>query len=47
MKKLLEEFKNSLFKELEVKPSWGKEQVKELFILTLNEVLLEKYEKSD
>jgi len=39
-KELIHKFQEELFKQLDSKPSWGKDQVKELFIITLNNVLL-------
>jgi len=44
MKEILSKFKEEFFKELEMKPSWGKEQIKELYIITLNKILIESHE---
>ena len=40
MRKLIAKFRDEFFKQLDAKPSWGKDSIKELFILTLNNVLL-------
>lgn len=40
MRELIRAFRTEFFKELDKKPSWGKDSIKELFILTLNNVLI-------
>lgn len=39
-KEIVEKFRIEFFKELDTKPTWGREGVKQLFIITLNNVLL-------
>jgi hypothetical protein len=43
MRKLITAFRDEFFKELDKKPSWGTNSIKELFIITLNNVLLGGY----
>lgn len=47
MRELIKRFREEFFKELDSKPSWGKDQIKALFIHTLNNVLLGNINESD
>lgn len=47
MREFMIKFRDSFFKELDAKPSWGASQIKALFIVTLNNVLLDKKDESD
>lgn len=47
MKELIKEVMEEFFKELDNKPSWGREQIKDLFQITLNNVLLGNIDKKD
>jgi len=47
MRKFMIKFREAFFKELDSKPSWGKDQIKALFIVTLNNVLLDRQDESD
>ena len=40
MRRILLIFREEFFKELDAKPSWSRAQVKELFIITFNNVLI-------
>jgi len=42
MGKLIRRFREAFFAAIDEKPSWGREQIKELFLITLNNVLLGK-----
>lgn len=47
MEKLIKEFREEFFKELEGKPTWGRNSVKELFIMTFNNTLLRNLKKDN
>lgn len=44
-KELLEKLQIEFFKKLEQKTSWGRKEVKELYLTTKNEVLLAEVDK--
>ena len=49
MKNILLKFKEEFFYQLDKKPSWGAKAIKNLFIITLNNVLLNntEFDKDD
>ncbi len=42
MRKIINRLRQIFFKALDQKPSWGKDQIKELFMLSLTDALLGK-----
>jgi len=40
MRRILLLFRKEFFKELDAKPSWGRRDIKELFIIVFNNVLI-------
>lgn len=47
MRKIIDRFRTLFFKALDEKPSWGKEQIKDLFMLTLTNALLGKIDDDE
>ena len=41
MRKVIQKFRDAFFKKLDEKPSWGTNSIKELFIITLVNSLLD------
>lgn len=45
--RLMTLFREAFFAAIDSKPSWGRDQIKELFLITLTNVLLGKIKEED